>query len=952
LGHDKLFENIGNGTFKDVSKRAGIIYEGNSLGLNTSDINGDGWIDVYISNDFVSNDILYINNGDGTFSNELGKYFKHTSFAGMGNDVADINNDGLLDVYVTDMYPVDYYREKTLVAANNFRTFYFLLSIGYEPQYVRNVLQINNGNHTFSEIGQLAGIDKTDWSWGPVFGDFNNDGHKDLYVTNGFTRDLGDLDYLNFNENSPFVNPMANRADHYKSIIEQPGTKVANFAFKNNGNQTFSKVTKDWGLSDLSFSNGVATGDLDNDGDLDLVVSNINDHAFIYENKSEHLNHHYLKIKISGPALNPQALGTRIKLHYAIGIQFIEKCIYRGYLSTMDGTLHFGLGKQDKVDSLEVFWPDGKYTLLRNITVDTTLMIKYAEPFINPQKQSLPQFKFQEISESFKIKHLHREDPFMDFLVQPLIPHEHTLNGPALAVGDIDGDQLEDFFIGGAAGFPGYFFFQQENNSFEKVEFPIDIKYEDNGALFFDADNDGDQDLYVVSGGTFDKDRTPLDFQDRLYINNGSGNLTRSKEALSETSSSGSCVIASDFDKDGDLDLFVGGRISPGKYPYPPKSYLFQNQHGKFIDVTRELLPDGHEIGMVTSALWTDVDNDSWPDLMIVGEWMPITVFHNTEGQSFSRVNDTSLRNSNGWWNSLVSGDFDRDGDLDYIAGNLGLNTNYKASEKRPFGIYAKDFDNNGTVDPIMCQYYGEVNYPVALLDDLLEQISSMNRRFPKYNDYAKANFYQTFTKKEVEGALILESKTFESSYIENLGNSRFTIRPLPLECQTAPIFGMHVQDVNEDGNLDILMVGNSYATHVLIGRYDAFIGAYLMGDGKGNFDVIRGNQSGFFVDTDARALAALNLSDTTQLYIVASNSDSIKVFVDKDNKDRISINAQDHDVAALLELIDGTKIKHEYYYGSGYYSKSSRNLVFPKSQLRHVTLIDATDKKRVILIP
>ncbi len=946
---DKLFRNNGDNTFSDVSREAGILIEGYSLGLSTSDINGDGWVDVFVANDFLSNDILYINNGDGTFTDKAGEFFKHTSFSSMGTDIADIDNDGLPDIYVCDMYPADYYREKTMVAANSYKAFYYLIRMGYDPQYVRNVLQINNGNNTFSEIGLLAGVDKTDWSWASLFGDLDNDGFKDLYVTNGFTRDLGDLDFIKYHESSPFANPSANSADHYKAIVNQKGTPISNVVFKNNGDWTFSNLTDSWGLKNPSFSNGLAQGDLDNDGDLDLVVSNINAPAFIYENLSETLDHHYLRLKLIGDSKNPQGIGAKVKLYTPKGIQFNEKVNYRGYLSTVDDVLHFGLGKISTIDSIEIIWPDGNFNRYSNIAIDTTLTYRYGDKQGLPSKPTELDKMFTAINEDLSIAYIHTEDGFMDFAIQPLIPHEHTLNGPGIAVGDINNDGLDDFFIGGSANNSASFFIQKQDHRFVEAKFPHGKEHEDNGALLFDADNDGDLDLYVVSGGTFDRFRNPLDYQDRLYLNNGLGEYTYSKKSLPVINSSGSCVVAADFDLDNDLDLFVGGRLVPGKYPHPAESYLLRNNGGVFTDITSELLPEGKQIGMVTAALWTDIDNDLWPDLMITGEWMPIKIYNNSKGVSFKNIKDKFLKNSNGWWNSIVSGDFDKDGDIDYVAGNLGTNTYYKAGIKTPVKIYAKDFDNNGTIDPVMSCYYDDVERAIPLRDNLIEQISSMNRRFPDYNSYANATIYETFSKQEIRDAIILESTHYQSSYIENLGDRNFRISPLPTKCQVAPVFGMQVRDLNKDGNLDVLMVGNSYATHVLIGRYDAFTGIYMTGDGNGNFEASRGNENGFFVDTDARSLVSLNIKDCTEVFVVGSNSDSLKVFQVNGDKSDIKIDVHPNDVVALVELNDGSSYRQEFYYGSGYYSQSSRDLFITKELVNKITVINAQGDQRIV---
>ncbi|WP_304236143.1 VCBS repeat-containing protein [Jiulongibacter sediminis] len=938
---DKLFRNNGDGTFSDVSREAGILIEGYSLGVNTSDFNHDGWVDVFVSNDFSTNDLLYINNGDGTFTNQAKSFFKHTSFASMGNDAGDINNDGLQDLVVVDMYPEDNYREKTLIPGMSYNTFQNMINQGYEPQYGRNVLQVNNGNGTFSEIGQLAGIDKTDWSWSTLFADFDNNGFKDLFVANGFTRDVGNLDFMKFKKLSPFADPDADPADHYKAILDQPGVPLNNYIFKNNGDLTFSKVMEEWGLDTKSFSNGAATADLDNDGDIDLVVNNTNSAAFIYENQSNKLSeNHYLSIQLVGNEGNEEANGSKVTLTYADQTQYQEVNPYRGYQSSVDSKLHFGLGEISKIEKLEITWPDGNITSISNPVIDTLLVLKYSNNTLQREETGSEEFPmFSHIAKDLKIDYRHEEDYFIDFSMQPLLPHMHSKMGPSLAVGDINGDGLEDFFVGSSNGRNAHFFIAEANGTFRQSTFPHDKNDEDTGALLHDFDQDGDNDLYVVNGGNRSERGEHLSYQDRLYLNDGKGNFTREVNHLPEINSSGSCVVGADYDKDGDLDLFVGGRFVPGLYPTMPESYLLNNKGGKFTNVSSSVdgLPN---IGMVSSALWTDYNNDNWVDLILVGEWMQITLFENQEGRLVNRTPGSGLEKSYGWWNSIVSGDFDKDGDMDYIAGNLGLNTNYEASEVKPLRLYAKDFDKNGVLDPIMSQYYHDGrNYPLPLRDAITEQIPILKQIINTYDDYGKRPLESVFDKDILQDAQVLKAITLKSSYIENLGGGKFEIHDLPIVVQMAPIYGMVVDDFNSDGNPDILAVGNSYAPHVQVGRCDASTGTLLLGDGKGSFKVVRGNQNGLNADKDAKALATISLSGR-QAYIVSNNADYLQIVQNVQDQNLKVFTPSPSDIAGIVKLKDGTSYRTEFQYGSGFLSQGSRKFLVNSEIVEVVELL------------
>lgn len=882
-GTDKLYRNNGNGTFTDVSTESGILIEGYSLGIGLGDIDNDGWTDVYISNDFLTNDVFYRNNGDGTFSDVTSQYFRHTSFAGMGNDIADINNDGLVDIMVLDMLPEDNERQKMIIPASSFDKFQLMLKNGYMRQYTRNTLQLNNGNGSFSEIGQFAGVSQTDWSWSVLFADYDNDGHKDAFVTNGFRRDIGDLDYINYQQqlSNPFGTGEARTERRLNAIKALPSAALKNYFYKNNGDHTFSNTTDNWGIKKAGLSNGSAFADLDNDGDLDLVVNNINAKATILRNNTAIDTSNFIKIQLKGNHGNLQGIGTTLTVYANQKTQFYQHYLSRGYESSVDGNIHFGLGSETKLDSLVVEWQNGSRQVLRNVKANQLIAIAQDEAEHTKPPSTGGHFPtvFKETTDTLKLNYVHKENSFVDFKVQPLLPHMHSKNGPKMAVGDINGDQLDDFYIGGSAGNPGSFFVQGKHGDFEENLFDFDREHEDMGALLFDADGDGDNDLYVVSGGSeFQAD--DIKYQDRLYINDGLGNFTRNQPALPYMNTSGSVVITSDFDEDGDMDLFVGGRLVPGSYPTSPRSYLLENQNGKFVDVTRKLAPELETVGMVSTASWSDYDNNGKVDLVLAGEFMPITLFKNTGNSFENRTSESGLANTSGWWNTIVLSDFDNDGDLDMVGGNLGTNSRYKASAQEPLCIYAKDFDKNSSIDPIMCYYIQGENYIAHPRDLLAEQIAAMKGRFRTYRSYAEVPFKDAFLSKELEGALVVKATEFKSLYIENLGNGTFSHSQLSPLAQLGPINGILPLDVDRDGLLDLLVVGNNYAGDASIGNHDALIGLYLKGKGNGNFDPVPVNYSGFYVNSDAKDIKIVAGPEEDSIRIlVSSNTDKLRSF-------------------------------------------------------------------------
>lgn len=883
---DKLYRNNGDNTFTDVSSESGILIEGYSLGVGISDIDNDGWPDVYVSNDFLTNDILYMNNGDGTFSDMSDTFFKHTSFAGMGNDIADFNNDGLMDIMVLDMLPEDNYRQKMIIPANSFDKFQLMIKTGYTAQYTRNTLQLNNGNASFSEIGQFSGISQTDWSWSVLLADYDNDGFKDAFITNGFRRDIGDMDYINYQQDlsQPFGTEQDRKQRKLDAIKALPSAAIKNYFFKNNGDLTFSNTSERWGSKGPNLSYGAAFADLDNDGDLDLVVNNVNEKASILRNSSEKKSgSNFIKIKLKGKEGNLEGIGAKLILQSGGNLQYYQHYLSRGYESSVDHQIHFGLGKDSIVESMRIVWPDKRAQVLENISVNQTITVAYANSEAVPVQETNQNTKtlFHEVSSKIGTAYLHKENIFIDFNVQPLLPHMHSKNGPKMAVADINGDNLEDFFIGGSLGYSGSFFLQKLDGTFEEQPLNLDANSEDMGSLLFDADSDGDNDLYVVSGGS-ESEKNSKEYQDRLYINDGKGNFVKDSGALPEIKSSGSVVVACDFDRDGDLDLFVGGRVIPGEYPLPPRSYLLRNDQGKFTDVTNQLGENIANMGMVTAAIWTDYDQDNKMDLIVTGEFMPIRIFKNT-GQKFEEVTDRAgLAQTSGWWNSLAAADMDSDGDMDLVAGNLGTNSRYKVSIDEPLCIYAKDYDKNKSIDPVMCYFIQGENYIAHPRDILIGQIPAMKGRFKTYNEYANVKFEDAFLPEELENAYVVKATDFKSSYFENVGDGTFKIRVLPHIAQFAPINGIQVMDVNNDGHLDLLMVGNNYSGDAAVGNYDAMIGVCLIGDGNGNFKSMGVNNSGFFVDTDAKDIKTLTSSDGKKVILVSSNSGSLKAFTTK----------------------------------------------------------------------
>lgn len=878
-GSDKLYNNDGTGHFTDVSAKAGLLLDlGFGLNPQVGDLNEDGWPDIYVCNDFNYPDLAYINNGDGTFTESRDKLFKHMSFNSMGSDMSDINNDGLLDLMTLDMNPEDYVRSKTTMAMTSIAQFELMVERGYHHQYMHNMLQLNNGNGTFGEISKMSGMADTDWSWSLLSADFDLDGFNDIYVTNGVYRDVIDRDKNNEILQILRTNNRKPTPEDFLSFAQMlPQQKLNNYFFKNKGDLTFKNMSKIWADTVETFSNGAAYADLDNDGDLDVVVNNINEKATILQNLASDLDKGgYLKIAFKGPEKNTKGLGAMAKLYFKDGsLQTRQLINARGFLSAVSNTVHFGLPKGGMVEKVEIRWPDGKKQDLEKITSNQLITVNYADAIDKNESSTKEETVF--VKQPSKYRHV---DPyFNDYNLQVLLPHKLSQTGPALAKADVNNDGFEDVFLGGGNRHEAQLLLGRESGSFvlSKIpDFEKDKEYEDVGATFFDADNDGDQDLYVISG-SYEMYGWPRLLQDRLYLNDGEGLFTKANDRLPKIKSAGSVVTAADYDGDGDMDLLVGGRVVPGQYPYPPVSYLLINDGGFFTNATEDLAPELANLGMITDAVWTDMNDDNKLDLVVTGEWMGIEVFVNENNRLVKNDQYDELSNSKGWWNELLVADIDGDGDKDIVAGNLGLNYKFHASKEEPFDVYTTDFDFSGSVDVVLAKKYNGKQVPVRGKTCMTQQLPHLASKIPTYADFASKDL-EGIVGKRLENALHYQATEFRSGIFINGENDSFSFRPFDNKVQQSPINSIIFDDFDGDGNKDLVLAGNNYQSEVETTRADAGIGSFLKGDGQGGFVLIPNSESGFFADKDVRNMITLN-TPTDKLLMVINNNDYHDIF-------------------------------------------------------------------------
>ncbi|WP_245751402.1 VCBS repeat-containing protein [Parafilimonas terrae] len=965
----RLYRNDMNATLKhpvfhDVSEQAGIIYSGFGHGATICDINNDGWKDIYVADDFISSNLLYINNQNGTFSERSQEYFKHTSFNSMGQDIADINNDGLPDVIELDMNPEDNFRKKMMLNAGSYMTLQNFEAFGYQYQYVRNTLQLNQGpilkegdsvgRPAFSEIGFLTGIAQTDWSWTPLVADFDNDGFRDIIITNGFPKDVSDRDFISYRKDA------AGLASKKDVLAQIPQIKIHNYAYRNNGDLSFTDATNNWGLLAPTYSNGAAYADFDNDGAMDMVINDINGKALLYRNtvKDKDTAARFLQIKFKGGLQNINGFGAMATIYYQGKKQAYENNPYRGYLSTIQNTAHFGLGNITLIDSVVIRWDANTRQILTHIKTNQaiTVDIKDAQPDIFQPVLTDTNSLFKEITKTAGITYKHTEADFIDFNIQKLLPHKLSQYSPALAAADIDDNGLDDIIVGGNFNRAQVLLQQQDGRFIQRnllSSFRNFNSSKDEGVLIFDANGDNKPDVYIASGG-YQFSPGSINYQDRLFINDGNGNFKEDSSALPRNYTSKFCVRAFDYNNDGKPDLFVSGRVEPWQYPKAVSSFIFRNDSknnkAKFTDVTDEVAPGLKNIGLVSDALFSDFDNDGKTDLILVGEWMPITFLRNENGKFNNVTQASGIAGKTGWWNSIVAGDFRHTGRTDYIVGNVGLNTLYRASDKYPVYITAKDFEGNGNYNAIPSLFLpatlnGEKKeFPVPGRDDMIREMVTAKRKFTSYKSYATATMDSVIPAAMRKDALRLKATEMASCYIRNDGNGKFTILPLPIQAQFSVVNGMIADDFDGDGNLDFLINGNDFGTELSIGRYDALNGLLLKGDGKGNFQPLSILQSGIYVPGDGKALVKLQGANGHYLVAASQHSDYMKLFQLRNNQQIIKMKPDD--ISALIHYKNGAVQKMEFYYGTSFLSQSSRFIII-NDKIENVTVTNGKGEVR-----
>ncbi|MDA8730889.1 VCBS repeat-containing protein [Flavobacteriaceae bacterium] len=883
MSGDKLYENK-QGTYVDVSTQSGIFQGkiGYGLGVSIGDVTNDGYPDIYVGNDFFENDYLYINQKDKTFSEVISKdktNLGHTSHYSMGNAIADLNNDSQLDIVSLDMLPENLTTYKTSGLEFPYQTYQYYLKNGYAPQFMQNTLHYNNGNGTFSETAYLSGIAATEWSWSPIVADYDNDGFKDLYITNGILGATNDMDYINFISNEKIQKQLATEKSQRNLELSKqiPQKKVKNYFYKNNQDKTFKNVTSTWVSHGNSYSNGGTSVDLDNDGDLDLVINNINEDAFVLENTSDQNSQNsYLKIKFKGNSTNIFGIGTTVKAYYQNKVIVEENYTTKGYLSSVEPKIHLGLGDAKVIDSLEVIWSTNAHETLRDIKPNQEIVVYYENALKNYSYEVLGKQSSFFVNKDSIIDFKHKDSQSLEFNRDQIIPYASSNLGPHIAVSDINNDGLEDFFIGGGKSQSSQLFIQNKKGKFTSEQsdvFRNDAIHEDVYAVLFDANGDSFNDLLVVSGGNEFKKGTPL--QPKLYINN-KGKFKRDLIQFKKIETNASKVSAIDIDNDGDMDISILSNIVPWQFGKTPTQYIFENDgQGNFKDVTLKFGIDFKESGNVTDIVWIDLNEDNFLDAIVVGYWMPIKVFMN-DGKKLTLQKNTQLQKTNGWWNSIKANDFDKDGDIDFIVGNWGLNTRLKATSDEPITLYSNDFDDNGTIDPVITYFYQKQETPFASKDELVKQIPFLNKKFLSYKDFAEASFTELLPKDKINGAFKKQVFELGSSYFENQGDNTFKKHQLPFMAQISSVNDIAVDDFNNDGYTDVLLVGNNYNINTQLGKLDASHGLILLNNKKGFF--YESLDQDFDISGEARNIDKLSINNE-MFYVISINKD-VPIFI------------------------------------------------------------------------